>query len=154
MPSVLKIPRGQPRAVSIPAFCTNKDIGIGYGIWYSMMHMLRNILLKYALILFFSSILMIPAHAADNDRCRESGIIVKNFTLVDRWYKRNNGECTIWNHHKVFIINQGETIEIFSDMTCRTFYCSENPLYKDYLSADENANCAVKILPYCSLTDM
>ncbi len=88
------------------------------------------------------------------DNCAQKGIVVKNLTMLDLWYKRNGGDCIIWIHDHVVFIKPGDVIEIFSDLTCKTPYCSSNPSYKDYKALDKNGDCAVRILPDCNVTDM
>jgi hypothetical protein len=95
-----------------------------------------------------------PLYAETADRCGEQGIIVRNSTMLDLWYKKNGGSCTIWIHEHIFVIQPKETIDIFSGSNCEKPYCSENPDYSAYRSADTNGNCGVKILPYCTISDM
>jgi len=92
--------------------------------------------------------------AGTGDTCSEGGIMVRNMTMVDRWYKINNGACTIWTHNHMFTIKPEDKIEIFSDLACKTSYCAENPVYKDYKSADADGDCRVRILPNCNISDM
>ena len=91
---------------------------------------------------------------AEEDRCSEQGIIVRNATMLDLWYKKNGGECTIWIHNHIVRIKPKDMAEIFSDMVCKTHYCEANPTYKDLKSLDKNGNCGVRILPDCNLSDM
>ena len=88
------------------------------------------------------------------DSCAEKGIMVRNMTMLDLWYKKNGGDCFIWTHDQVFFIKPGDVIEIFSDLTCKTLYCRNNPAYKDYKALDRNRDCLVRILPECNVTDM
>jgi hypothetical protein len=92
--------------------------------------------------------------SAVEDPCRDKGIVVKNLTMLDLWYKKNRGECTIWIHNHIVRMKPEDTAEIFSDMVCKTHYCEANPTYKDFKSLDENGNCGVRILPDCNLSDM
>jgi hypothetical protein len=92
--------------------------------------------------------------ATEEDPCREEDIMVRNATMIDLWYKKKSGECFIWTHEHLFTIKLGDSIDIFSDLNCRTFYCANNPNYKDYKSVDAIGNCRVKILPKCNLSDM
>ncbi|HXX82080.1 MAG TPA: hypothetical protein VEI46_11060 [Thermodesulfovibrionales bacterium] len=91
---------------------------------------------------------------ANDDPCGTSGITVRNATMLDLWYKKNDGACSIWIHEHLFTIKPKDAIKIYSDMDCKTPYCPGNPSYKDYKSLDENADCGVKILPGCNLSDM
>jgi len=90
----------------------------------------------------------------EEDPCREEGIMVRNTTLLNLWYKKNGGECFIWKQQHLFSIKPEDSMDIFSDLTCVTFYCAGNPHYKDYKSVDANGNCRVKILSNCNLSDM
>jgi len=95
-----------------------------------------------------------PLSAETADPCGEQGVIVRNSTMLDLWYKRNGGACTIWIHEHIFVIQPKDTVEIFSDLNCERLYCPNNPTYSDYRSFDTNGNCGVKILPNCSISDM
>ena len=92
--------------------------------------------------------------AEPKDPCREAGIIVKNLTTRDLWYKSKTGPCSLWVKNHIFAIKPGDNIGIFSDMTCETNYCSDNPAYKGYKTIDSNGDCRVRILPGCKLSDM
>jgi hypothetical protein len=104
-----------------------------------------------AFICFFYSI---PLPAITKDRCGEEGIVVKNLTTINLWYKKNSGDCTIWRKNHIFRIGPEDTIEIFSDLACSNLYCEDNPTYKKYKALDVNSNCGVRILPLCNLSDM
>lgn len=93
------------------------------------------------------------ASGAQEDPCKDAGIIVKNLTVRDLWYKADGGPCFYWDENKTFVIRPGEKIGVFSDMVCKTAYCRDNPAYKDYRSADSNHNCAVAIHPGCRISD-
>lgn len=108
-----------------------------------------------ALTTFLILVLLVASSfAATKDPCAEEGIIVKNLTMLDLWYKKNGGECTIWIHNHIFVIKPDDTIDIFSDLICKTTYCKDNPTYEIYKSFDKNRDCGVRILPDCSLSDM
>jgi len=92
--------------------------------------------------------------SADEDPCREKGIYIGNQTMLDLWYTRNGGPCTIWVHAHILTVKPEDTLIIYSDMICKTEYCSENPAYDVYKSLDANQNCRVRILPNCTLSDM
>lgn len=87
------------------------------------------------------------------DQCGEQGITVRNATMLDLWYKKNAGYCTIWIHEHLFTIKRGESVQIFSDLNCQTLYCSPTPTYKDYQSVDTNGDCFVDIFANCSTSD-
>jgi hypothetical protein len=95
-----------------------------------------------------------PLRAVTEDRCGEEGIVVKNMTMLDLWYKKNSGSCMIWRKNHIFRIMAEDTVEIFSDLTCSRLYCQDNPTYEKFKSLDLNGNCAVRILPICNLSDM
>jgi len=80
--------------------------------------------------------------------------MVRNATMLDLWYKKNDGDCTIWIHEHLFTIKPEDTIKIFSNSNCQTLYCKSNPTYEDFKSIDANGDCRVKILPNCTLSDM
>ena len=96
----------------------------------------------------------VPLSAIAKDRCGKDGIIVKNMTMLDLWYKKNSGSCTIWRKNHIFRTGPGDAVEIFSDLACSRFYCEDNPTYEKYKSLDVNGDCAVRILPICNLSDM
>jgi len=91
---------------------------------------------------------------ADDDLCSANGIVVRNATMLDLWYRKGGGPCSIWTHEHRLTIKPRDTIKIYSDMDCKTLYCPENPSYKDYKSLDVNGSCGVRILPSCNLSDM
>jgi hypothetical protein len=92
--------------------------------------------------------------ATKEDTCAAEGMIVKNMTMLDLWYERNGGKCTIWIHDHILMIKPDDTVDIFSDLTCETLYCEDNSAYEDYKSTDQDRDCGVKILPDCTLSDM
>ena len=92
--------------------------------------------------------------SAQEDSCVETGIYVGNQTMLDVWYTRNGGPCTIWNHGHLLVIKPKDTLIIYRDMTCKTAYCPRNPTYDVCKSFDANQNCRVRILPDCILSDM
>jgi len=112
-----------------------------------------TVILLFAL---FATALSVEASyvAADDDPCSENGIMVRNAAMLDLWYKKGDGACTIWIHEHLFTIKPKDTIKIYSDMNCKTLYCPENPSYKDYRSLDANGDCGVRILPGCDLSGM
>ena len=98
---------------------------------------------------------LIPLLAlADEDTCREMGIYIGNQTMLNVWYTRNGGPCTIWVEGHILIIKPEDTLIIYRDMICKTEYCSKNPTYDVYKSLDANQNCRVRILPECNVSDM
>jgi len=109
---------------------------------------------------FLISLLVIPAWSqseegiTEKDPCQESGIVVKNLDVKNLWYKKDDGACFLWKRNHIFTIKPGETVDIFSDLTCETFYCNENPKYQTYKSFDADNNCRVRILPGCAISDM
>ena len=91
---------------------------------------------------------------AGEDPCREMGIYIGNQTMLNVWYTRNGGPCTICVEAHIFIIKPEDTLIIYRDTTCKTEYCSKNPTYDVYKSLDANQNCRARILPDCTLSDM
>ncbi len=107
------------------------------------------------IIIFIAAFATKPLLAAQKkDNCASEGIVVKNLTMLDLWYKKKGGNCSIWIHDHVIVVRPEDAIELFSDMTCRTLYCESNPTYKDYRTVDINGNCKVRILPDCTLSDI
>jgi hypothetical protein len=96
----------------------------------------------------------VPVPAIAKDRCSEEGIVVKNLTMLNLWYKKNSGNCTIWRNNHILRIRPKDSVDIFSDLACSKLYCEDNPTYKYYKSLDMNGNCGVRILPICNLSDM
>jgi len=92
--------------------------------------------------------------SAGEDPCRQMGIYIGNQTMLNLWYTRNGGPCTICVEAHIFSIKSEDTLIIYRDMTCKTEYCSKNPTYDVYKSFDANENCRVRILPDCTLSDM
>lgn len=92
--------------------------------------------------------------SAGEDPCREMGIYIGNQTMLNLWYTRNGGPCTIWVEAHILNIKSEDTLIIYRDSTCKTEYCSKNPTYDVYKSLDANQNCRVRILPDCTLSDM
>jgi hypothetical protein len=106
-----------------------------------------------ALIVFTLTLFPILT-SADEDPCREKGIYIGNQTMINVWYTRNGGPCTIWNDGHILITKPEDTLIIYRDMTCKTEYCSQNPTYDIYKSLDADQDCRVRILPNCALSDM
>jgi hypothetical protein len=116
--------------------------------------MYRNLYLGL-LTFFIVALFTVPSSGlTDEDPCRENGLVVKNMTMIDLWYKKEGGNCFIWKRDKLFMIKPEDTIYIFSDSICKTQYCKDNPTYDDYKSFDTDGNCRVKILSNCTLSDM
>lgn len=91
---------------------------------------------------------------AEVDPCKKEGLVVKNLSMTNLWYKIDNGDCIIWKRNYTFVIKPENTIKIFSDLVCETLYCAENPTYADYKSSDTDGDCRVRILPGCNISDM
>ena len=109
-------------------------------------------LLTLSLLLVLSAA---PCSAGgEKDPCAAGGITVRNATMLNLWYKKNNGPCQIWVHEHLIKITPEDRLEIFSDLTCETLYCAGNPKYEDYRDVDSEGDCRVKILPYCNVSDM
>ena len=98
---------------------------------------------------------LIPQLAlADEDTCRETGIYIGNQSMINLWYTRNGGPCTLFTTGHLIIMKPENTLIIYRDMICKTEYCSNNPTYHDYKFLDANQNCRVRILPECNVSDM
>jgi hypothetical protein len=93
--------------------------------------------------------------ATEEDLCAKDGIAIKNLTLRNGlWYSRDKGDCTLLRRYQVTRIKPEETLEIFSDLVCKTLYCSDPPTYSYYKSLDKDGDCTIRILPEANLTDM
>jgi hypothetical protein len=115
----------------------------------------RSLSQKMLPVLIAMALTLSPLLAsAGEDPCQETGIYIGNQTLLNLWYTRNGGECTIWAHHHILIIKPEDKLIVFKDNICKTEYCPDNPTYKVYKSLDANQNCRVRILPECTLSDM
>ena len=115
---------------------------------------MKKVLFIFLSVLFlFLLYAMSTSFAKDEDPCKDQGIIVKNLSLKEIWYKPQGGSCIVLKRHNTFTIKPAEEISLFSDIVCKTSYCSAR-LYTDYKSYDVNGNCGVKILPYNTLSDM
>lgn len=110
----------------------------------------------YLLLALFSiSLVIIPISSfSEEDPCKETGIVVKNLTLKKLWYKQDDGPCFLWRRDYMFTIHPGDTLGVYSDLTCETLYCGVEHTFYDYSSLDANNNCRVRILPECNLSDM
>ncbi len=114
----------------------------------------RNFYFGMSITLLIFALHAVPLSAEGKDLCSGEGIIVKNMTMLDLWYRKNNGNCTIWIHEHIFKIRPEDIAEIYSDLACKKKYCKNNPTYGDYKSLDTNGDCSVRILPDCNLSDM
>jgi hypothetical protein len=112
----------------------------------------RSCFIVFISIVCFLCAASLPA--AEGDHCSGQGIVVKNMTMLDLWYKKDNGDCTIWRKNHILRMSPAETFEIFSDLACNKLYCSENPTYEKYKSLDADGDCRVRILSLCNLSDM
>jgi len=106
------------------------------------------VLIVIALALFPLGVL------AEEDSCRETGITVGNQTMLNVWYTRDGGPCTLWSRGHLLKIKPEDTLMLYRDMTCSTEYCPTNLTYDVLKSLDANQNCRVRILPDCTLSDM
>jgi hypothetical protein len=103
------------------------------------------------LLWFFSTASVCVAE--EGDTCADQGITVRNHSLDDKWYKRQEGQCTLLKRDYSFTIKPQENVGVFLDMVCETPFCPSLK-YADYKSSDENRDCRVKILPGCAISDM
>lgn len=93
------------------------------------MRVRNKILITLAVFLLAPSLILFPPLAsADDDPCREMGIYIENQTMLDVWYTRNGGPRSKWNHGHILIMKPEDTLIVYRDMTCKTKYCSKNPL--------------------------
>jgi hypothetical protein len=114
-----------------------------------------NFYKKIFIVFFIIFLFGIPSLSESaGDTCRGNGVIVKNLSTIDLWYKQNNGACFKWKKYKIFTIKPDDTVEIFSDMICKTPYCNNISTYQNYKSYDRDDNCSVRILPGCNISDM
>jgi hypothetical protein len=91
---------------------------------------------------------------AEEDLCLDVGVVVRNITTIDLWYKKNGGDCVKWKQNKIFLIRTDEKLTLFSDLICETKYCDDDLNYDSYRSFDSDNDCRVKILTGCSISDM
>jgi hypothetical protein len=117
---------------------------MGRGLFHKMLPFL------VAMALTLSPLLTL----AGEDPCQESGIYIGNQTMLNLWYTRNSGECTLWPNHHLLIIKPEDKLFILRDNICKTEYCPVNPTFQVYKLLDDNQNCRVRILPECTLSDM
>jgi hypothetical protein len=117
---------------------------IGKGLFHKMLPFL------VAMALTLSPLLTL----AGEDPCQESGIYIGNQCMLNLWYTRNSGECTLWPNHHLLITKPEDKLLVFRDNICRTEYCTVNPTFQVYKLLDDNQNCRVRILPECTLSDM
>jgi hypothetical protein len=115
--------------------------------------MLRNVRLNIFLVFLLVSFCTEPFLAMAENVCAEQGILVKNMATVHLWYKRNKGECSIYQKNKIITVKPEESIQVFSDLVCQTSYCG-NISYEDLKSSDGNGDCRVRIVSGCALSDM
>lgn len=112
----------------------------------------------FGIILFISiSVAFDAAHlsaAVNAAHCKKEGVAVRNLTLVDRWYRKNEGDCSLLRQYYSFVVGPDDTVEIFQNMTCETPYCKDKLGYEDFRRIDENGNCRVRIILDCDLSDM
>ena len=91
--------------------------------------------------------------AVEEDPCKDEGIIIKNLSFKEIWYKPEGGSCIVLKRHSTFAVKPAEAIMLFSDIVCKTPYCPART-YADYKSYDLDGNCKVRILPHHTLSDM
>ena len=116
---------------------------------------MREIIISILLAVFIASLLFVPSWSlSEEDPCKETGIVVKNMDLKQLWYKKNGGACFLWRRNYMFTISPGDTVGVYSNLTCETLYCGVEHTFLDYRSVDTNNNCRVRILPGCNLSNM
>jgi hypothetical protein len=106
---------------------------------------------------FFFLLVMVSTQvapaSAEEGNCKENKMYVSNQVTVNLWYKRDGDDCSLLNKHNIFMISPGEVIQIYSDSTCKTEYCSSLK-HDDFRSFDRDGDCRVRILTGCLLSDM
>ena len=114
-----------------------------------------KLLLKmvFSLLIAVVSTKASPA-AAEENTYKNQGMSVSNQVAVNLWYKRDGSNCSLLKKHKIFTVEPGDRIEIFSDMTCETNYCNDTMTYENIRSYDSDRDCRVRILTGCLLSDM
>ena len=115
---------------------------------------MRGIVALLVMVVILGAFSLQSACGAQEDGCRQKGVLVRNLSMRDLWYAQNNGPCTILVKDHSFLIKPGDKIGIFSDMICKTLYCRNKTVYKDFKASDVNGDCRVRILPECTLSDM
>jgi hypothetical protein len=65
---------------------------------------------------------------ADDDPCTKSGIIVSNGTMLDLWYKKNNGECSFWMHENIFTIKPEDTVKVVGGINSQGAFVSDKQI--------------------------
>jgi hypothetical protein len=121
------------------------------------IRLIVNRILFYRILspLVFIALISIPLLAlAEEDICREIGISIGNQTMLDLWYTRNGGACSILPRGHIITIKLEDTLMFYKDRICETEYCSDNPSYDYYKYIDADQNCRVRILPGCNVSDM
>jgi hypothetical protein len=96
---------------------------------------------------------MSSGSSADEDPCKDKGIMVRNLSFKEIWYIRKGGSCTNLKRNYSFTIKPEEEIRLFTDMVCETPYCPDCR-YSDFKLYDANRDCRVKLLPENTLSDM
>lgn len=115
---------------------------------------MRGIMALVVMVVILGTVPLRSAWGAQEDGCKEKGVLVRNLSTRDLWYALNNGPCTILVKDHNFTIKPGDKAGIFSDMICKTKYCRNKTVYKDFKAIDVNGDCRVRILPGCTLSDM
>ncbi len=114
-----------------------------------------NLLLKMVFFLLIASVFTTTAPAfAEENNCKNKEMYISNQVAVNLWYKRDGSNCSLLKKHKIFTVEPGDRIEIFSDMTCETNYCDDTMTYESLRSYDSDGDCRVRILTGCLLSDM
>lgn len=120
-------------------------------------NMCSTLFYKYFAVFIFVFVFLITPFSFVNsgeNSCISEGIVVKNLTLSDLWYKKNKGSCFKWKRNKIFNIRSEDSVEIFSDLACATYYCKDVFPFDYYRSFDNDRDCRVRILPNCTISDM
>ncbi len=105
-------------------------------------------------VVFLGGFSLSYGFAAQKDPCKETGILVRNFSTRNLWYTVNDGPCTILVKDHNFQARPGDTAGVFSDMTCKTPYSRGKITYRGLRAKDSNGDCRVKIRPGGGLSDL
>lgn len=79
------------------------------------------------------------------DSCYVGGISLRNQSGATRYYRRNGGGCTNWNNNSNISVAVADSIEVFSNNTCTTIYCTPTAGYCDQKSQDSDADCQTRM---------
>lgn len=81
------------------------------------------------------------------DACYAGGISVRNQSGATRYYRKNGAACTTWGTTAgaSITILPSDTIEIYSNNSCTTSYCTPAAGYCDQKSQDSDGDCQTQM---------